>query len=144
MPTPPRLCVFPTCCAMPPAAPARPTASTSTTPATAPAFSARVRLAATRHDDGVTLAVQDDGPGIDAATAARIFEPFFSTRAGGTGLGLAMARSVARAHGGELSFVPDPRGARFELRLPLAGDTRILPSDLHARCGDPRHHGTRT
>lgn len=109
------------------------------------AFSPRVRLEATRHGGGVSLAVQDDGPGIDAATATRIFEPFFSTRAGGTGLGLAMARSVARAHGGELSLVPGPRGARFELRLPLAGDTRILPSDLHARCGgNPRHHGTRT
>ncbi|HEX8777300.1 MAG TPA: ATP-binding protein, partial [Rhodanobacter sp.] len=85
------------------------------------------------------------GPGIDAATATRIFEPFFSTRPGGTGLGLAMARSVARAHGGELSLVPSPRGARFELRLPLAGDTRILPSDLRARCGgSPQHHGIRT
>ncbi|HET9819529.1 MAG TPA: PAS domain-containing sensor histidine kinase [Rhodanobacteraceae bacterium] len=110
------------------------------------AFSPRVFLQAARHDGGVTLAVHDDGPGVDAATAERIFEPFFTTRAGGTGLGLAMARSVARAHGGELLLAPSPRGARFELRLPLAGDARILPSDLHvlhSRSGtDPQHQGT--
>jgi len=101
------------------------------------AFSAHARLEAARHDGGVTLAVHDDGPGIDAETAQRIFEPFFTTRAGGTGLGLAMARSVARAHGGELSLVPGPRGARFELHLPLAGDAHLLPSDLQHRGNHP-------
>lgn len=95
------------------------------------AFSPRVRVEATRRSDGVVLAVHDDGPGIDTGIAERVFEPFFTTRADGTGLGLAMARTVARAHGGELTLVPSERGARFEMRLPLADD--ILPSDLNAR-----------
>lgn len=97
------------------------------------AFSAHVRVQATRDDDAVVLAVHDDGPGIDPAHAERIFEPFFTTRADGTGLGLAMARTVARAHGGDLVLAPSERGARFELRLPLAGDPRALPSDLRTR-----------
>jgi two-component system sensor histidine kinase FlrB len=96
------------------------------------AFSTHVRVQATRDDDGVVLAVHDDGPGIDPAHAERIFEPFFTTRADGTGLGLAMARTVARAHGGDLVLAPSDRGARFELRLPLAGDPRALPSDLRS------------
>jgi two-component system sensor histidine kinase FlrB len=96
------------------------------------AFSTHVRVQATRDDDGVVLAVHDDGPGIDPAHAERIFEPFFTTRADGTGLGLAMARTVARAHGGDLVLAPSDRGARFELRLPLAGDPRVLPSDLRS------------
>ncbi|MGH8214091.1 MAG: sensor histidine kinase [Rhodanobacteraceae bacterium] len=99
------------------------------------AFSTHVRLQATRDDDNVVLAVEDDGPGIDPADAERIFEPFFTTRADGTGLGLAMARTVARAHGGDLALAPSESGARFELRLPLAGDPRALPSDLRSHRG---------
>lgn len=97
------------------------------------AFSPRLRVRASRDDDGVLIAVHDDGPGVDDAAAERIFEPFFTTRADGTGLGLAMARTVARAHGGDLVLAASERGARFEMRLPLAGDHDILPSDLRAR-----------
>lgn len=97
------------------------------------AFSSHVQVHATCDEDGVLLAVQDDGPGIDAGASERIFEPFFTTRADGTGLGLAMARTVARAHGGELVLAPSEHGARFEMRLPLGGDHDILPSDLHPR-----------
>ncbi|HJP97405.1 MAG TPA: ATP-binding protein [Rhodanobacteraceae bacterium] len=97
------------------------------------AFSPRVQVRASRDDGGVLIAVHDDGPGVDGAAAERIFEPFFTTRADGTGLGLAMARTVARAHGGDLVLAASERGARFEMRLPLAGDHEILPSDLHAR-----------
>jgi two-component system sensor histidine kinase FlrB len=97
------------------------------------AFSSRVQVCATRDESGVLVAVHDDGPGIDDAAAERIFEPFFTTRADGTGLGLAMARTVARAHGGDLVLAASESGARFEMRLPLAGGHDILPSDLRAR-----------
>ena len=65
------------------------------------------------------LAVTDNGPGMDAATAARLFEPFFTTRSTGTGLGLAIARGVVRAHGGGIDVVSNPgAGARFIVSLP--------------------------
>jgi two-component system sensor histidine kinase FlrB len=107
------------------------------------AFSSCVQVRATRDEGGVLVAVDDDGPGIEAAVADRIFEPFFTTRADGTGLGLAMARTVARAHGGDLVLAASEHGARFEMRLPLAGDRDILPSDLHTRPA-PRRAPVRT
>lgn len=86
----------------------------------------RVQLR-TRCDNtgSVLLEVRDDGPGIDPADRARIFEPFFTRRAGGTGLGLAVARSVAEAHGGDLRFSsPADGGSRFILELPrVAAET---------------------
>ncbi|MFO0840590.1 MAG: HAMP domain-containing sensor histidine kinase [Phycisphaerae bacterium] len=72
------------------------------------------------------LAVRDFGPGIDAATAARLFRPFHkSARQGaenapGVGLGLALSRRLARAMGGDLSWAPARPGVCFTLRLPLA------------------------
>lgn len=69
----------------------------------------------------VALRVADAGPGVPEADRARLFDPFFTTRAdqGGTGLGLAVARDLAREHGGELSLVPSEQGACFELVLPV-------------------------
>ncbi len=82
------------------------------------------KVAISGHDRGaaVVLVVADDGPGVQQADAARLFEPFFTTRRaeGGTGLGLSIARSLARAHGGEVAYVADPGGARFTLSLPTA------------------------
>lgn len=69
--------------------------------------------------DDVLLTITDDGPGIPADLADRIFEEFFTTARdhGGTGLGLAIIRSMVHTHGGEVRLV-DPARARFELRLP--------------------------
>ena len=50
------------------------------------------------------IVVHDDGAGIDAATAARLFEPFFTTRRGGTGLGLAIARNIVDGLGGTIAI----------------------------------------
>lgn len=66
------------------------------------------------------VSVSDSGAGMDAATLARLGEPFFTTRATGTGLGLAVVKSVARAHSGALSLRSKPgRGTRALLQLPL-------------------------
>jgi signal transduction histidine kinase len=70
--------------------------------------------------------VEDDGPGVPPALAERIFEPLVTGRSGGTGLGLALARRIVRAHGGTISLgspserspgAPGP-GACFEIRFP--------------------------
>jgi signal transduction histidine kinase len=79
-----------------------------------------VRVGVVRAPGGVALAVEDEGPGVSPANAQRVFEPFFTTRTNGTGLGLAVVRRVVTAHGGTISVGPRPGGgARFELRLPL-------------------------
>ena len=65
----------------------------------------------------IAFVVQDDGEGIGDGDEARLFEPGLST-AGGAGLGLALARRLARACGGDVVAVPNGDGGRFELRLP--------------------------
>jgi signal transduction histidine kinase len=82
----------------------------------------RVTVRIERAEDGVTLWVSDDGPGIATADLERIFEPFFTGRreAGGAGLGLAIARSLLAATGGTIVAVEVPAGACFRLRLPVA------------------------
>jgi signal transduction histidine kinase len=69
---------------------------------------------------GVYLSVDDDGPGIEPADADRIFQPYFSSRPGGTGLGLALCRQVFEAHGGHIRVEGSPMGgARFVANFPL-------------------------
>jgi len=64
--------------------------------------------------------VCDDGPGVPAEDRARIFEPYFTSKAKGTGLGLAVCRQVVKAHGGRLECGEDPGGgARFRATLPV-------------------------
>lgn len=70
----------------------------------------------------VRFDVADNGPGLSPEDAARVFEPFFSTKTaqGGTGLGLSMARDIIRAHGGTLTVTSGAPGARFTVTLPAA------------------------
>lgn len=74
----------------------------------------------------VDLVVSDKGPGIEADKLEKIFEPFFTSRAKGTGLGLAVVRAIAEAHNGEVwvkSIVG--YGTQFGLRLPLTSRKEI-------------------
>ena len=67
----------------------------------------------------IELTVIDNGPGLDQATADRVFDPFFSTRENATGLGLPISNTIAKAHGGCLGYRPNtPNGAVFFVRLP--------------------------
>lgn len=80
------------------------------------------------HADGhwMTVTVTDNGVGIAPSDLARIFDPFYTTRSGGTGLGLANVERITRAHGGEVHVESEPgEGTTFRLRFPLAGP----PSD---------------
>ncbi len=69
--------------------------------------------------DGVGIDLIDNGCGMDAATQERIFEAFYSTKRGGSGLGLPIARKVIEAHGGSISVDSDQgHGTRFTIYLP--------------------------
>lgn len=71
----------------------------------------------------VRLHVIDTGPGIPADTLARIFDPYFTTKAGGTGLGLPTTRRLIEAHGGSIDVRTDPgRGTDFTITLPMASE----------------------
>ncbi len=79
-------------------------------------------IRADRNENGdVLVSVRDSGPGFPSGLAEQLFEPFFSTKAEGTGMGLAIARSIIEAHGGTISAENfDGGGACFTVRLPQA------------------------
>jgi two-component system sensor histidine kinase FlrB len=84
----------------------------------------RLKVHLFRRASTLHIAISDNGSGMSAHTLARLGEPFFTTRATGTGLGLAVVQSVVRAHSGELFVRSRPgRGTCIVLRLPL-----ILPA----------------
>jgi C4-dicarboxylate-specific signal transduction histidine kinase len=81
----------------------------------------RLRLTIGSEADRGVLGVIDNGAGLSAEALPRVFEPFFSTREGGLGLGLSLSETLASGMGGSLEVAhAEPRGARFTLRLPLA------------------------
>jgi heavy metal sensor kinase len=85
----------------------------------------RVEIAVHPEDGHAVLAVRDTGPGIPAADCERIFDRFYrgdpARERGGTGLGLALVRSIVRLHGGDVSVASEPgQGTTFRTRLPLS------------------------
>jgi signal transduction histidine kinase len=70
------------------------------------------------EEAGVVVEVADDGPGVPAHIAARVFEPLVSGRTGGSGLGLALAKRIAAAHGGRITLVEDGSGTLFRVEVP--------------------------
>lgn len=89
----------------------------------------RVTVRLVRDGDHAVVTVQDEGPGIPADQAERIFERFFQTRVGietggGTGIGLALVRELTELHGGSVRLVPSAgRGATFRVELPTSAGT---------------------
>ncbi|HEY8745880.1 MAG TPA: ATP-binding protein, partial [Chloroflexota bacterium] len=107
----------------------------------------QVRVQVARHGNEATLAVSDNGEGISAEHLSRLFDRFYrvdparSRAQGGAGLGLAIARSLVSAHGGQLSLSSQPgAGTTALVRLPLtAGTSRFARrfGGMRARFGQP-------
>jgi len=82
----------------------------------------RVEAELRREGNELVCSVSDAGPGVPADLCARILDPFFTTHADGTGLGLALVSVIARLHGGSVQCAPSPSalgGALFVLRIPF-------------------------
>jgi signal transduction histidine kinase len=88
-------------------------------------------ITARKLDSGqVQVTVEDSGIGLDPNTMARIFEPFYTTKPGGMGMGLSISRSILVSHGGRLwATANDGPGTSFHFTLPMyhegAADARV-------------------
>lgn len=80
-----------------------------------------VSIAAESHNGAVRIAVRDKGQGIPEAVRDRVFDPYFTTKDSGNGLGLAVSREIVTQHGGSLDFETGPGGTTFILELPVKG-----------------------
>ena len=78
-----------------------------------------IRIERGQAGGGVLVQVGDSGPGIDPENHERVFEPFYTTKTSGVGLGLSICRSIIDGHGGKLWVsANEPRGALFQFSLP--------------------------
>jgi signal transduction histidine kinase len=79
----------------------------------------RIRSDYIRQSSSVLVTIEDSGVGIEKKDKERIFEPFFTTKSTGTGIGLAICRSIVEAHGGSLwASASNPHGTFFYVALP--------------------------
>jgi two-component system nitrogen regulation sensor histidine kinase GlnL len=92
-------------------------------------FRRSVRLAPTGGDGSVHLplmvSVSDNGPGMSADIARHLFDPFITTKSGGTGLGLALVAKLVDDHGGIIEFETAPSGTEFRVFLPISTETAM-------------------
>ena len=86
-----------------------------------PSAERRIMVSSARDGEIAELAVSDVGPGIPDEKLKEVFNPFFTTKPQGMGMGLSIARTIVETHGGQLSAENRPgRGAMFRIRLPVA------------------------
>ena len=86
-----------------------------------------LKIGAAREDGGVMLLIEDDGPGMEAELVSRVFDPFFSTKETGSGLGLPLTQQVIEEHGGRIRCTSRVgEGTTFTIWLPslTSGDAR--------------------
>lgn len=78
-----------------------------------------VRIESRRRDGRCVVAVRDDGPGISGEILSRVFEPYFTTKEGGSGIGLSLSKSIVEQHGGSISIAGSPgAGAEATISFP--------------------------
>jgi signal transduction histidine kinase len=79
----------------------------------------QISIDAVPSEGGVRVGVRDTGPGLSPESLSRLFEPFYTTKPDGMGMGLSICRSIIEAHGGRLWTTPcDPQGALFQFTIP--------------------------
>jgi C4-dicarboxylate-specific signal transduction histidine kinase len=89
-------------------------------------------------DEQIQILVRDAGPGIRQHDIDRVFEPFVTTKQGGLGLGLAICRSIVRAHGGEIRAFNNPEGgSTFQISLPRISGDANCGMNAHDESEDP-------
>jgi signal transduction histidine kinase len=89
-----------------------------------PAEERIITIRTARSEDWVEFSAADSGPGISNENLSQVFEPFFSTKPDGMGMGLSIARTIVEAHGGSITAENQSRGgAIFSVKLPLSGQT---------------------
>ncbi len=84
----------------------------------------RIVIATASLGDCIEIVVSDTGPGLPASIKDRLFEPFISTKSGGTGIGLNICRTIAENHGGGISFRTETgKGTAFRVTIPVSDET---------------------
>jgi signal transduction histidine kinase len=95
----------------------------------------RIVVSTSRDGTGlVCISVTDSGPGIPPEMLERIFDPFYSTKSNGLGMGLSICRAIIKAHGGSLWAENNSgRGATFHFTLAIGGENRVSESTTKVR-----------
>jgi signal transduction histidine kinase len=89
-------------------------------------------LAARQYDSSVVISVRDQGPGINQEDLDKIFNPFYTTKDGGTGLGLSVVYQIVNQHGGLVTAERNPAGGMtFSLTIPL-NQRRDVEQEAHS------------
>jgi signal transduction histidine kinase len=79
----------------------------------------QISIEAVWSEGSVRVGVRDTGPGLSPESLSRLFEPFYTTKPEGMGMGLSICRSIVEAHGGRLRAIPcEPQGALFQFTIP--------------------------
>ncbi len=89
--------------------------------ANVPRDNRKISLRTSRVDNFAELSISDNGPGIAEEKLKKIFEPFFTSKAEGMGMGLSIARTIVEAHNGRIWAANQPGGAVFRIKIPLEG-----------------------
>jgi signal transduction histidine kinase len=81
-----------------------------------------ISIQTSRVEKFAELSVSDCGPGIPEDKIKEVFEPFFTSKPGGMGMGLSIARAITEAHNGRIWAENEPGGATFRIKLPISND----------------------